>query len=287
MSLVACRYNPNHKMKPSRREIHEQKCPDRFKCPIKYKHCPYDPLELIEEKEYENHLLVCKSRPRITVEEQQAIERAKELNDIATEKEQIRYAREKYYKGCVEEPDIPGMSQKSKRNNQKKQSRKIKEKFAPINKKQEDQFAAIVDKEQDSDDDGSHNIDDFAGDQDFVLSNNKEEKEEEENKKPNSESSTKTNEKKSEKKNDSSNNKKDSSNNKNKNYNSNNKIENKNNKEDNKNNKKDEDKKNQNNPNKIKMFYKYDPNDEDKDIDKYSANIIVPNEIYHILNRDD
>ena len=30
-SLVACRFNPNHRMKPSKREIHEQKCPDRFK----------------------------------------------------------------------------------------------------------------------------------------------------------------------------------------------------------------------------------------------------------------
>ena len=35
MSLVECRYNPNHRMKASRREIHEQKCPDRFKFPKK------------------------------------------------------------------------------------------------------------------------------------------------------------------------------------------------------------------------------------------------------------
>ena len=263
MSLVECRYNPNHKMKASKREIHEQKCPDRFKCKIKYKHCPYDPLELIKEEDYEKHLLECKSRPRITVEEQQAIERAKELNDIATEKDQIKYAREKYYKGCVEEPDIPGMSKKSKINNQKKQSRKIKKKFAPVIKKEEDQLVALADKEQDSDDDKSHKIDNFAGDKDFDLDNKVEE-----NKNPNSGSSTKTNDKKSEKKNDSSNNKKDSSNNKN----------------ENKNNKKDEDKKKQNNQNEKKMFYKYDPNDEDKDVGKNSANVIVPDEIYHILH---
>jgi hypothetical protein len=261
-------------MKASRREIHEQKCPDRFNCPIKYKRCPYDPLELIEEKNYEKHLLECKSRPRITVEEQQAIERAKELNDIATEKEQIRYAREKYYKGCVEEPDIPGMSKKSKKNNQKKQSEKLKKKFAPVIKKEEDQFVALADKEQDSADDESHNIDNFAGDKYFDLGNKVEEKEKvEENKNPNSGSSTKTDDKKSEKKNDSSNNQKDSSNNKN---------ENKNNKKDGKNNKKDEDKKKQNNQNEEKMFY--DPNDEDKDVGKYSANVIVPDEIYHILH---
>ena len=84
MSLVQCRFNPNHKMKASRREIHEQKCPDRFTCQKKFKYCPYDPLELIEEDKYEKHLLECKHRPNITVEEEEQIERAKKLNDIAT-----------------------------------------------------------------------------------------------------------------------------------------------------------------------------------------------------------
>ena len=166
MSLVECRYNPNHRMKPSKREIHEQKCPDRFKCKIKYKHCPYDPLELIKEEDYEKHLLECKSKPKITVEEQKAIERAKQLNDIAKEKEQIRYAREQYIKR-VEEPDI---------------------KLSPIIKKEEEQF------------------------------------------------------------------------------------------------KNDKDKKEQNNQNRPKFFYKYDPNDEDKDVGKFSANILMPSEIYHILH---
>ena len=123
MSLVACRYNPNHKMKASKREIHELKCPDRLKCQIKYKQCPYDPLELIREEEYEKHLLECKNRPRITEEEQKTIEKAIEKNNIDEEKEQIKYARERYYKGCVEESDIPGISQKSKKNNKKKQNR--------------------------------------------------------------------------------------------------------------------------------------------------------------------
>jgi len=30
MSLVSCRYNPNHKVKSSRLTIHEKKCPDRY-----------------------------------------------------------------------------------------------------------------------------------------------------------------------------------------------------------------------------------------------------------------
>ena len=72
-------------MKASRREIHEQKCPDLFKCEKKYKHCPYDPLELILEKDYEKHLLECKSRPNVTAKEEEDIEKAKLLNDIATE----------------------------------------------------------------------------------------------------------------------------------------------------------------------------------------------------------
>ena len=104
MSLVECRYNPNHRMKASRREIHEQKCPDRFKCEKKYKHCLYDPFELILEKDYEKHLLECKSRPNITAKEEEDIEKAKVLNDIVTERQQIQQARQKYYKGCVEEP---------------------------------------------------------------------------------------------------------------------------------------------------------------------------------------
>ena len=31
------------------------------------------------------------------------------------------------------------------------------------------------------------------------------------------------------------------------------------------------------------MFYVYDPNEEDKDISKYSANIIVPEEVLDLL----
>ena len=83
-SLVACRYNPNHRMKPSKREIHEQKCPDRFKKKLVY--CPYDPLELIEEKELENHKKICKNRPRISEKDEKKIENAKKLNDAEYDK---------------------------------------------------------------------------------------------------------------------------------------------------------------------------------------------------------
>ena len=282
MSLVACRFNPSHKMKASRREIHEQKCPDRFRCQIKYKRCPYDPLELIEEKDYEAHLLVCKSRPKITVEEQAAIERAKELNDIATEKEQIKYAREKYYKGCVEEPDIPGISNKSKKNNKKKQNKKLKKQFEPMAKKEEDHFAAVVDKGQDSEDDDNHNLSQLSADNHFDLDTKQEgEKKEEKEINTNSEKSTKENTdgKKNDKINDNKNIKSDNNNNKSDRNNKN--------KSDNKNNKKDEDKKKENNQKKVRMFYRYDPNEEDKDIGKFSANVVVPDAIYQILRGDD
>ena len=49
---------------------------------------------------------VFKHRPNITVKEEDQTEKAKKLNDIATEQEKIKYARLKYYKGCVEEPEI-------------------------------------------------------------------------------------------------------------------------------------------------------------------------------------
>ena len=170
MNLVECRYNPNHKMKPGKREIHEQKCPDRFKCRKKFKYCPYDPLELIPENEYEKHLLECKSRPKITVEEEEEIERAKTLNNIATEREQIEYARRQYYKGCVEEPEIPGLT-KSKQQ-QKKNNKKLKEKFSELNKKEANLIVAMAkhDNEDDNEeDDNQHEIKDFPADILFEL----------------------------------------------------------------------------------------------------------------------
>ena len=245
MSLVECRYNPNHRMKASRREIHEQKCPDRFKCKIKYKHCPYDPLELIKEDEYEEHILNCKSKPKISIEEQQEIERAKALNDIATEQEQIRYARQKYYKNCVEEPEIPGLGKKQQNKNKKKQNKKLNQKFSEITKKESDHIAAMANK-VDEDDNEIHNLENFTGDQDFNL-NSKEEGDKIVSFGKKNESKIKEIEKKK------SPDKKDSK-----------KIE-------------------INSQNNQKCFYVYDPNDEDKDIGKYSANVINPQEIKAIL----
>ena len=38
MEKVACIYNPNHLVKPSRKQIHEMKCPDRFKKQNEFKY---------------------------------------------------------------------------------------------------------------------------------------------------------------------------------------------------------------------------------------------------------
>lgn len=241
MSLVQCRYNPNHRMKLSKREIHEQKCPDRFTCKKKLKHCPYDPLELIEEDEYEEHLKNCKSRPKITAEEEESIKKAQKLNDITTEREKIQYARQKYYKGCVEEPEIPGLviSKKQKKKNQKK----LKAKFTELNNQEANRITEMA-KQENEDDDNDHEIKDFAADLNFEL-----EKEDEEEKK-------KKNFKKLEKYNEEE-------------------IINSDKSEIIKNNKKEDD----------GHFYEYDPNEEDKDIGKFSANIIVPAEIYAIIGK--
>ena len=88
--MAVCRYNPNHKMKPNRLLIHEQKCPDRLKKQDLYRLCPYNPNHKIEKEKYEQHILVCENKPKITLEEQENIERARKLNDIADEKEQSR-----------------------------------------------------------------------------------------------------------------------------------------------------------------------------------------------------
>ena len=237
MNLVECRYNPNHKMKPGKREIHEQKCPDRFKCRKKFKYCPYNPLELIPENEYEKHLLECKSRPKITAEEEEEIKRAKTLNNIPTEREQIEYARKKYYKGCVEEPEIPGLT-KSKQQ-QKKNNKKLKEKFSELNKKEANLIVAMAkhDNEDDNEeDDNQHEIKDFPADKLFEF-----EKEEKNFKK---------------------------------------KI------IDDIKNEKIKDNKNEDNESKKSYFYEYDPNEEDKNIGKFSANIIDPEEINEILGKN-
>jgi len=254
MSLVSCIYNPNHKMKPSRKEIHEQKCPDRFKCQTQYKQCPYDPLHKVKKEEYEDHLLNCKSRPKISIEEEREIEKAKTLNDIATEQEQIRYARQKYYKNCVEEPEITGISKKTQKKNKKKQDRNLREKFSELNKKESDHIAAMANKVDDDDDENeSHNLENFDGDKNFDLEFE-----------PKKEDKIISFEKK--------------------NKNENKEKENKKGKNDSISDKKNSNKINEINfQNNQKMFYVYDPNEEDKDIGKYSANIIVPEEVYKIL----
>jgi hypothetical protein len=241
-------------MKPSRKEIHEQKCPDRFKCQTQYKQCPYDPLHKVKKEEYEDHLLKCKSRPKISIEEEREIEKAKTLNDIATEQEQIRYARQKYYKNCVEEPEITGISKKTQKKNKKKQDRNLREKFSELNKKESDHVAAMANK-VDDDDDGneSHNLENFDGDKNFDL--------EFESKREDKIISFEK-----------------------KNKNENKEKEIKKGKNDNNSSKKNSNKINEINfQNNQKMFYVYDPNEEDKDISKYSANIIVPEEVYKIL----
>lgn len=238
MSLVACRYNPNHRMKPSKREIHEQKCPDRLKCQIKYKHCPYDPLELIKEEEYEKHILICKSRPKISIDEQHDIERVRTLNDLATEKEQILAVRETYYKGCVEEPEIPGLPKKKQKANKKKK-KFVKEIQKTFCNQEGNHIAALAEMVNDNEDNevpqnqNSHQFD-FPGDQEYSFEEEEEKKKKEELNK--------------------------TENNKNTFGNYNIKLK--------------------------KENYYYDPNDEDNDISKDSANVIIPEIVYKILNQD-
>ena len=240
MSLVSCRYNPNHRMKPSKREIHEMKCPDRFKFQKKLKHCPYDPVELINEEEYEEHLLICKSRPKISIEEQRDIERARTLNDLATEKEQILAARETYYKGCVEDPEIPGLPKKKQKANKKKQKfiKEIKTVFCKQEGEHITALANMVDSKEDNEDfqfQNSHQFE-FPGEKDYSF-------DEEEGKEEN---------------------------------------------------KKRQGNKTENNKTSFGIYndkskkekYSYDPNDEDNDIKKDSANVIIPDKVYKILNQE-
>ena len=212
MNLAICRYNKNHKVKPSRIDIHEQKCPDRIKYQNKFKLCPYNPSHKIEKDLYEKHILECPNKPKLTYEEEEDIKRAQKMNDIATEQEQIRYARMKLYKGCLKNEEIPGLNQNMMKKNEKKQERILKKIFKPIIEYDCNRIKEMAEKDygQEYNDDNSHLINDFEGDAGFELDKGE-------------------------------------------------KIENE------------------------EHFYKYNPNDEDKDINKYSANRIYPKEIKQIL----
>jgi hypothetical protein len=63
MNLVACRYNPNHKMKQTRLLIHEEQCPDKKGKNLKM--CPYNPIHKVTVENYERHKQSCDQRPKV------------------------------------------------------------------------------------------------------------------------------------------------------------------------------------------------------------------------------
>jgi hypothetical protein len=197
----------------TRREIHEQKCPDRLKKQNEYKLCPYNPYHYVRNESYEKHIKDCKDKPKISFQEEDK-EKAKALDDIISEQEQIKYARMKYYKDCIQEPKIVGISDKNMKKNKIKKEKIIKNKFKKVNEKEGNHIASLADADFEQENNGNE-IQNFEADADFESE----------------------------------------------------KIE-----IDNKNN---------------VLYYKYNPNDEDKDIGKFSANIIDANEINEILNSSD
>ena len=239
MSLVQCRYNPNHRMKPSKREIHEQKCPDKYKCKTKYKYCPYNPLELIKEEDYEDHIKNCKSKPRISEEDKKNMDKAIKLNDINKEKKEISIARRSYYKNYDEEEEIPELDSNLQKNKESKSKYK-NEKSGERKEKEANEILDMIKKENEYE---SHEIKNFEVDNNFDLDDNKENQIQETRDKKVKNGRRKEKEKIISKKNDLINTKKE-------NY-----------------------------------FCKYDPNYEDKDINKYSINIIIPEEIRKILKK--
>ena len=172
--MAICRYNPNHKMKPSRLLIHEQKCPDRLKKQDLYRLCPYNPNHKIEKEKYEKHILECENKPKITLEEQENVERAKKMNDMASEQEQIKFARMKYYKDCVQEPEIPGISKDQMKKNKEKMEKKLKKKFKDVTEYEGRFISAMADKDFEqinNEENNPHEFDNFDGDFDFEDEN--------------------------------------------------------------------------------------------------------------------
>ena len=177
--MAICRYNPNHKMKQSRLLIHEQKCPDRLKKQDLYRLCPYNPNHKIEKEKYEKHILECENKPKITLEEQENVERSKKMNDIASEQEQIKFARMKYYKDCVQEPEIPGISKDQMKKNKEKMEKKLKKKFKDVAEYEGRFISAMADKDFEqinNEENNPHEFDNFDGDFDFDFEDENENK---------------------------------------------------------------------------------------------------------------
>jgi hypothetical protein len=65
-NLVACRYNPVHRMKSSRLLVHEEKCPDRRNKVLKI--CPYNPVHKVTPDQYEKHKRQCHNKPQVDPE---------------------------------------------------------------------------------------------------------------------------------------------------------------------------------------------------------------------------
>ena len=220
MNFSICRYNKNHKVKSSRIDIHEQKCPDRLKYQNKFKLCPYNPSHKIEKEYYEKHVLECPNKPKLTYEEEEDLKRAQKMDEIATEQEQIKYDRMRLYKDCVKPDEIIGLNKNTVKKNEKKQEKNLKKKFRPLIEYDCNHVKEMAEKEFNQEDgdgeDTSHRIDNFEGDDGFDFENEGKQQKEE--------------------------------------------IE--------------------------EHFYKYNPNDEDKDINKYSANRIYPKEIKQILENE-
>jgi hypothetical protein len=71
MNLVACRYNPNHKMKQTRLLMHEETCPDKRGKNLKM--CPYNPIHKIAPENYERHKQICDQRPKVDPQVEQEL----------------------------------------------------------------------------------------------------------------------------------------------------------------------------------------------------------------------
>ena len=201
--------------------------------------CPYNPLELIKEEDYEDHIKNCKSKPRISEEDKKNMDKAIKLNDINKEKKEISIARRSYYKNYDEEEEIPELDS----NLQKNKESKSKYKNEKSGERKEKEANEIVDMIKNENEYESHEIKNFEVDNNFDLDDNKENQIQETRDKKVKNGRRKEKEKIISKKNDLINTKKE-------NY-----------------------------------FCKYDPNYEDKDINKYSINIIIPEEIRKILKK--
>ena len=87
MSLVQCRYNPNHRVRESRLFAHEYNCPNKSNPTVRI--CPYNIMHKIPDYAFKKHVRNCPDKITINKEDEDNLRRAVGEIDVKTVEDSI------------------------------------------------------------------------------------------------------------------------------------------------------------------------------------------------------